>query len=101
MCPLIIEHRAAEMLNDIGWHAHLVERGRVFLDRKITGATGSTGPASVREAITLGLDVRTMVRKIKNHGYLIFRRVAASKDFLSTFAASFELLCFLTFVFAA
>jgi hypothetical protein len=29
---LIVEHRAAEMLNDIGWHAHLCERGRIFLD---------------------------------------------------------------------
>lgn len=32
---LIVEHRAAEMLNDIGWHAHLGERGRLFLDRKV------------------------------------------------------------------
>ena len=30
----------------------------------ITGATGDTGRASVREAIALGLDVRAMVRKI-------------------------------------
>jgi len=29
---LIVEHCAAEMLNHIGWHAHLCERGRAFLD---------------------------------------------------------------------